>query len=340
MSKILSHPFYIESKKLEDSILKDIDSNLSKVDTSYKPSHSDNQLFFPYGDNYVLFSSFNYFHPHYFFEIGRAIIEKVEEHESRIGLCICKEGLYSIMAVSAIQKNDVLNYRVYIERALIEKAKYSLTTPLLIDLIKSEPVFGSINREATRVIESNSVILKMKIHFSDISFIEITDKLQNFQQQQFVNYILNYRLLHYYLDKADCPSIVYEHCYSLIQNLCVLFESALKTKKSSTKQLWNLISQDTNAPYKTILTTGLNLISTYPTHSISDFNTHYPNVLIALEAEANPDNLIVYSEYILYMCRNQILHNLTDTAYFHGKGKETEKLIGILIFAIYSIRKL
>jgi len=340
MSKILSHPFYIESKKLEDSILKDIDMNLSKLDATYKPTNSDNKLFYPYGDNYVLFSTFNYFHPHYFFEIGRGIIEKVEEHESRLGLGICKEGLYSIMAVCAIQKNDVLNYRVYTEKALIERSKYSSTTPLLIDLIKSEPIFGSINREATRVVESNSIVVKMKTYFPDISFIEIADNLQNFQQQQFVNYILNYRLLHYYLDKADCPAIAFEHCYSLVQNLCVLFESALKTKKSSTKQLWNLISQDTNAPYKTILTTGLNLISIYPTHSISDFNTHYPNILIAFDAETNPDNLIVYSEYILYMCRNQILHNLTDTACFHGNGQATEKLIGILIFAIYSIRKL
>lgn len=340
MSKILSHPFYIESKKLEDSILEDIETNLLKLDATYTPSNVDHQLFFPYGNNFVLLSTINYFHPHYFFEIGKTIIEKVEEHEKRIGLNICKEGLYSIMAVCAIQKNDVLNYRVYTERALHERASYTPTTPLLIDLIKSEPTFGSISREATRVIDSNSVIVKMKFHFSDISFIEIADKLQNFQQQQFVNYILNYRLLHYYLDKANCPTVVFEHCYSLIQNLCVLFESALKTKKGSTKMLWNLISEDTNAPYKSILNTGLNLKSVYPTHDISTFNAHFPNILSAFEAEINPDNLVVYSEYILYMCRNQILHNLTDTACFHGNGQDTEKLIGILIFAIYSIRKL
>jgi len=340
MSEILNHPFYQASRQLEEDIIKEVDNNLSALITSYTPADPDRQLFFPYGNNYVLFSSINYFHPQFFFDIGLKVIEKTSEHESRLKKEICKEGIYAVMAMCAVAKNDILNYRIYLEKMLQQRQLYSNTPTQLIDLINTEPIFGSAMREANRVFDDNSIINKFKTGvFPDLNFTNVCSSLSVFHQKQFVTYILNYRLLHYSLNNPTCPDIIFEHCYSLIQNLCVLVESHLKEKKTSTNLLWNLLQQDINVPYKSILSTRLNLKSRFNTHDIATFNIHIPTIIAEFETKTDSEELICYCLYITYMCRNQVLHNITDGAIFHQNGVLTEKLIGILISAVHFVSK-
>lgn len=340
MSKILNHPFYKASKQLEEEIINDIDSKLSLLTNTYIPSDPDRKMFFAYGDKYVLLSSVNYFHPQFFFYIGTKIIEKTTEHELRIGVEICKESVYAIMAMCAVLKNDILNYRIYLERMLEQRQLYVTTPASLIDLINNEPVFGSVKREANRVFNDNSVVQKFQSGlFADINFTTTSTTLSLFHQKQFVTYILNYRLLHYSLDKTNCPDIVFEQCYSLIQNLCVLIESNLKEKKASTLLLWPLLTTYIDEPYKSTLSTTLTLKARFKTNNISTFNTNLPLVIAELDACTNPEQIICYCFYIAYMCRNQVLHNVTDVVIFHNDGIVTEKLIGILLSTVHFVSK-
>ncbi len=336
----MNHPFYKASKQLEDDIIKEIDKNLSPLTNSYIPADSDRQLFFSYGNNYVILSSVNYFHPQFFFDIGTAIIEKIKEHEQRIGKEICKESVYAVMAICAVLKNDILNYRINLERMLKQRQLYNPTPTPLIDLINNEPVFGSVKREANKVFNENSVVKKFHSGiFPELDFPKVCSNLSEFHQKQFVTYILNYRLLHFSLDKPNCPDIIFEHCYSLIQNLCVLIESHLKEKKSSTNLLWALLSNNINEPYKTILNSRLTLKTRFNTFDIPTFNTNLPLIIRELETKTDEEEIICYCFYIAYMCRNQVLHNITDHAIFHGDGLLTEKLIGILLSTVHFVSK-
>ena len=340
MSQILNHPFYIASRKLEDDILNEVDINLSALTSSYIPSNSDSQLFFSYGNNFVLFNSVNYFHPQFFFDIGIKVIEKTKEHENRIGKEICKEGIYAVIAMCAVTKNDILKYRIYLEKMLQQRELYLHTPTPLIDLINGEPVFASVKRESSRIFEANSVVNNFKKgYFPDFTFTNVCTALSIFHQKQFVTYILNYRLLHYFLDNPNCPEIIFDHCYSLIQNLCVLVESHLKEKKNSTNLLWKLLQQNINEPYKSILATRLSLNARFNTHDITTFNTHFSPIISEFESKDDPDELICYCLYITYMCRNQVLHNVTNSAIFQGDRILTEKLIGILISAVHFVSK-
>lgn len=340
MSQILNHPFYQASRQLEDDIVNQVDNNLSALTTTYVPSEPDRQLFFPFGNNYALLSSLNYFHPQFFFDIGTKVVEKTNEHETRIGKEICKEGIYAVMAMCAVAKNDILNYRIYLEKMLQQRQLYLHTPTPLIDLINNEPVFGSAKREANRVFDANTVVSKFKTgNFPDLTFTNVCSSLSAFHQKQFVTYILNYRLLHYSLNNPTCPDIVFDHCYSLIQNLCVLVESHLKEKKSSSNLFWNLLQQNINEPYKSIMSTRLNLKTRFNTHDIPTFNTHLPAIIAEFETKTDQEELICYCLYVTYMCRNQVLHNITDGAVFHGDGILTEKLIGILISAVHFVSK-
>ena len=340
MSQILNHPFYQASSQLEYDIVNQVDNNLDALTNTYVPSYNDRNLFFPYGNNYVLQNSVNYFHPQFFFDIGIKVIEKANEHESRIGKEICKEGIYAVMSMCAVAKNDILNYRIYLEKMLQQRHLY-LPTPIpLIDLINNEPVFDSAKREANRVFDANSIVHKFKTgSFPEISLTNVCTSLSDFHQKQFVTYILNYRQLHYSLNNPTCPEIIFEHCYSLIQNLCVLVESHLKEKKSSQNSLWNLLQLNIKMPYKSILSTRLNLKTRFNTHDIPTFNTHLPTIIEEFETKTNQDELICYCLYVTYMCRNQVLHNITDGAIFHGDGSFTEKLIGMLISSVHFISK-
>jgi hypothetical protein len=248
MSQILSHPFYQASKELVDKILHEIDTNLSALTSKYIPAESDKKLFFPYSNSYVLLSTVNYFHPQFFFDIGSKVVDKIREHEGYIGGEICKESVYAIMATCAVEKNDILNYRIYLDKMLEQRQLYlSVPTPL-IDLINGEPAFGSAKREANRVFNDNSIINKFqKGAFSYMNFTNTCSTLSLFHQQQFVTYILDYRLLHYSLNTSNCPEIIFNQCYSLIQSLCVLTESSLKENKASSKLFWNLLEQDMKA---------------------------------------------------------------------------------------------
>lgn len=341
MSQIMSNPFYQASHTIHSKILSGVNQNLDALTNSYNPSADDNKLFFPYGNEYALNNMVMFFHSQFFFDIGKDLLEEVTVHEIRIGKEICKEAILAVMAVSCIMKNDVLNYRVYLERMMQQRRLYDPSSPNLITLISNEPVFGSVKREAERVFDVNVFIQKLKSSlYTDISFSGVASTLTSLYQAQFVNYVLNYRLLHYYLIAPNCPDIVYEHSYSLIQNLCVLFESQLKINKSSVNLLGKLLSQDINVTYRTHYTTTLSLQSTYPTNNIATFNTHLPNVIAALDIATTDLDTVVYCSYIAYMCRNQVLHNISDTVIFHGDPILTEKIIGILLTSIYFMNKL
>jgi hypothetical protein len=332
---ISSHPFYIASENLVDHIINDVDMKLSSLLNTYIPSNNDNQLFIEYGNNYLLLNTWKYFHPQFFFEIGLEIIEKTKEHEVRIGKEICKESVYAIMAICAVFKNDILNNRIYLEKMLVQRKLYNSTPQILIDLINNEPVFGFIKRETNRVFNDNSFIQKLQgSFFSGLDFTMLTSNLSIFHQKQFLTYILNYRLLHYSLDKPTCPDIIFEHCYTLIQNLCVLIESDLKEKKSSRHLLGKLITLDINEPYKSKISI-LNLIGRFSTNSISTFNTNLPQVITELDTCTNLEEMICYCLYISYMCRNQVLHNINPNLIFHKDGILTEKIIGILLSTIH-----
>jgi hypothetical protein len=223
---------------------------------------------------------------------------------------------------------------------LQQRSLYTITPTPLIQLIISEPIFGSLKRETNRIFSANSVLNKLALlYFPDLTFTDICTSLSDFHQKQFVTYIANYRLLHYSLSQSTCPSIIFEHCYSLIQNLCILVESHLKEQKTSPNLLWNLLTQNINEPFKSILTSRLTLKSRFNTFDISTFNTHFEPIILEFETTNDPEEIICYCLYITYMCRNQVLHNITSGAKFHGNGDLTEKLIGILISAVHFVSK-
>lgn len=332
MSQILNHPFYKASKALQNQIVNDIDANLSVLTSSYVPNDSDRKIFFPYGDKYVLLSTFSDNHAQFFFDTGREITEKVEEHEKRIGKAICKEGLYAIMSNCAVLKNDILNYRTYLEKMLKQRSLYNPASTSLINLINNKPEFGSMLREANRIFDANSIIKKMQAYFSPLDFTIVCTLLSDFQQHQFVTQIVQYRLLHFSLADPDCPNIAFEYCYNLIQHLCVIIEASLKDKKHSTLEMGKILLQQTNEPYKSLLNANR---AAYPTRSIPDFNLHFPNIVAAFSSCTVRDEMIAYCLYIAYMCRNQVLHNVDSSAIFHGNGLLTEQVIGILLVAVY-----
>jgi hypothetical protein len=340
MSQLQNHPFYKASGQLEDEIVNQVDNNLSVLTTSYVPSDPDRLLFLPYGDNYVLLNIINYSHPQFFFNIGIKVLEKTHEHEIRIGKEICKEGIYMVMAMCSVVKNDILNYQIYLEKMLEQRQLHLHTQPTLIDLIDSDPVFGPVKRNAEEVFEANTVVKNFKRScFPDVTFNNTCSFLSFFHQKQFLTYILNYRLLHYSLINPNCSDIVFEHCYSLIQNLCALVESHLKETKNSSNLLWQLLKNDINDPYKSILLTRLNLKTRFNTNDIATFNTNLPTIITEFEGKTDPEELICYCLYVTYMCRNQVLHSVTDAAVFHKDGILTEKLIGILISAVHFVSK-
>ncbi|TDX00457.1 hypothetical protein EDB95_1482 [Dinghuibacter silviterrae] len=49
----------------------------------------------------------------------------------------------------------------------------------------------------------------------------------------------------------------------------------------------------------------------------------------------NQYDIVAYALYIAYMCRNQVLHSVAENILFYRDGEMTEKIIGVLIGAIY-----
>ena len=337
--EIINHPFYKAADNIVNQIIREVRTNLKSVGPRHTPEDCDRELFYPYGNWYIRLSSINHYHPQFFFDIGQELLDEATEHEKKMGAHISKEGIYAVRAICAVMKNDLFQYRINLERMLMERGLYDPVTLDLANLINNEPVFYSVKREANLVFDENCVIRQLKDMriFNEFDFLSTLSKLSPFHQKQWLTYVLNYRLLHVYLGRVDCPNYVHDQCYGFMQDVCVLFESALKDKKGSTKRFWGLLSQKISEPYKSNLLTVLNLSGRYPVHSITDFNTHFPSLLEEFKSLPNSEDIICYCIYICYICRNQILHNLTSRPIFHGNGEMTEKLIGILLTSIYAV---
>jgi len=308
---------------------------LSRLDENYVPSQNDESLF----NLYVKFARGDLSHrfAHFTFKLGFHIEDKVKEREKEIGKEICKEALYSRMAICCLEKNDIFEYIIYLEKMLQQKKLYDATEVTLVDILNMEQEYDPIITEANRLIDvDNTITKRLKIFFNNFSFINVLISISPFQQKIFMNQMITYRLLHASLMEKNCGDIIHEQSFNLIQNLCTLVETALKEKLKKPKSTFEpLLKYHLNEPYKSVLE-NLNLFSVYQVkNSIHNFNKYIQRILPELETCSDKNAIVVFALFIAYLCRNQVLHNVSGEIAFRGNGKLTEKIIGVLLASVY-----
>ncbi|TDX00458.1 hypothetical protein EDB95_1483 [Dinghuibacter silviterrae] len=225
--------------QIEITVSRDIKERLAALTIEYAASFEDHKLYEPFLYPAIRLMSR---YPQFSFSLGFSLVPIVREYEARIGKEICKEALYAAMSVCAVEKNDVLQYRVYLDKMLQQRELYDKSMPELIDLITSGGVFGPLEKGVNSVFDENMVIVRLKNFFGTLTFTDTCRGLHSLQRH-FINQIVEYRLLHASLKYEDCVDVIFEKCYTLIQTLCTLVETALREKLKSTSQLGGLINR-------------------------------------------------------------------------------------------------
>lgn len=331
-------------RNLRDLVYEEVQTRLSSRSKTNDYLATDDEIFQPFIESYVLsilttpFDSIAK-------EIGGLILEDlIKPFEKDNHVKLNKNQFYFALAMLAIRSNDETNAMIYWELANKELHMISGATmgdDFLVDELKSK--FTMVFNPIRDSYESNIFINTQKATCPFIrSFIDLLSHVNGVNKLHLLSASIKNRKIQLWLRNQPDSSLVRLYSQELINSLSILSESILKKIPGvSGKQFGNIINGDLPSLNPTIaaLINGptRNMFTTFPTHSIPDFNINFPLLISSIESGTlSIDEIKAYYIYGTYMIRNQVLHQFDDSIIYYNNVILFEKAIGLL-FANISV---
>ena len=338
----------IPYRKLRDSIFNEIESRLEKRDKTKNYLRTDNEIFQPFIEAYVLgilvtpFDSLCK-------EIGTLVHEQViKEYEANHGVKLNKEQFYFAMAMLSIRMNDEVNATIYWELANKEHEHTTGNTvdgDFLVDELKTK--FKTIHNNIRDAYERNTFVQTFRSKYPFImSFDDLIKDLSGINKLHLLSSAVKNRKLQLWLRNHPESNLIRIYSQEIINSLSILGESVLKEIPSVTAHtLGSLLKSNLQSINPSVYSftngTNLNLFTKYPTNSIPTFNTHFPNLISDIETHTmSEEEFKAHILYGAYMIRNQVLHQFDDSICYYGNQALFEKTIGLLLTNISVIKSL
>lgn len=293
-------------------------------------------------------------------EVAKQYEDIVNDFQKSNHVLINKEILYFLMALIYIRTNNTIDATVYWELSLQESARISGSNSNINNIINQLPSkFKSLLNPINYSHKSNVLVdcILKNYTFSNEFYTNLNNLTGIYALSYLSSGIRHVKVLQYFNSSFSNIEVIKIYGQELINSLCVLSESILKTNiniqahisNPKDRMIGNMIQKISaiNAsihntlgnPFtdnkRGIIKSGLYVDPLLDFSTENLFNINYLNLINAIESNtlSEPD-IKAYILFGMHQIRNQAMHDLkTSLVYYNNKDLFT-KTIGMLFTAI------